>query len=121
MKKALFVLIAVTGFALPANALNIKAITSKPTADNPQHDNKEAWPNLVGDEYFAEQKWEKKRLLIWNTHGKAEMIRGRRGGLDGNNPANWINADTGQPAKSIPDMDTDIILPDSDRPYIVNF
>ena len=35
MKKTLFVLIAILGFALPASALDIKAITSKPTADNP--------------------------------------------------------------------------------------
>ncbi len=121
MKTTLFVLIAIFGFALPANALDLQAITSKPAAHNPQFDNKEAWPNLVGDEYFLKQKWEKKRLLIWNIHGSAEKVGGRRGGLDGRNPANWINAATGQPAKSIPDMDTDIILPDSDTPYTVNF
>ncbi|MBL7133085.1 MAG: hypothetical protein ISS78_03220 [Phycisphaerae bacterium] len=121
MKTTLFTLIAVWGLALPAKALDVKAIASKPTADNPQYDNKKVWPKLVGDEYFQKQKWDKARLLIWNIHGKAEMIGGRRGGLDGRNPANWINAATGKPAKSIPDMDTDMILPDSDTPYTVNF
>ncbi len=125
MKKTLLVLIAGFGFALPATGqateLDIKAITAKPAAHNPQYDNKEVWPTLVGDEYFQKQTWEKKRLLIWNIHGKAEMIRGRRGGLDGRNPTNWINAATGKPAESIPDMDTDMILPDSDTPYAVNF
>ena len=119
MKKTLFVLIAIFGFALPASALDIKAITAKPTADNPQYDNKEAWPTLVGDEYFQKEKWPKARLLIWNIHGSAENVGGRRGGLDGRNPANWINAATGKPAKSIPDMDTDIIIPDADKPYAV--
>ena len=122
MKTTLFVLITIFGFALPADALDLKAITSKPTADNPQYGSKEAWPMLVGDEYFQKEKWPKARLLIWNIHGSAENIGGRQsGGLDGSNPANWINAATGKPAKSIPDMDTDMILPDSDTPYTVNF
>ena len=34
-------------------ALNIKSITSKPTADNPQFKNKEAWPDLVGKKSAA--------------------------------------------------------------------
>ena len=105
------------GFA----ALNIKAITAKPTADNPQYGDKKAWPTLVGDEYFQKTKWTKARLLIWNINGSAKNIRGRRGGLDGRAAENWIDAATGKPAKSVPDMDTDMILPDSDKPYVVNF
>ena len=50
MKRGLIVTVALLGFALPANALDIQAITSKPTADNPQYQNKDAWPMLVGDE-----------------------------------------------------------------------
>jgi len=121
MKKTLIVAIAVLGFGMQASALDIEAITAKPTADNPRFDNKEAWPMLVGDEYFQKEKWKKARLLIWNINGSAKNIPGRRGGLHGRNPTNWINAATGQPAKSIPDMDTDMILPDSDKPYTVNF
>ena len=34
-------------------------------------------------------------------------------------PANWIDAASGKPAASIPDKDTDIILPDADKPYVV--
>jgi len=63
MKTTLFVLITIFGFALPADALDLKAITSKPTADNPQFDNKEAWPDLVGDESFLKQKWDKAERL----------------------------------------------------------
>ena len=76
MKKTLIVLIAVLGFALQASALDIKAIAAKPTADNPQYDNKKAWPTLVGDEYFLKQKWPKARLLIWVHPG--ETGRGTR-------------------------------------------
>ena len=51
MKKALLVLIAVLGMALPAaDALDLQTIAAKPGAHNPQFDNKEAWPHLVGDE-----------------------------------------------------------------------
>ena len=122
MKKTLLILMTII-IALPvtglAAELDIKAITAKCTADNPQYGRKEAWPMLVGDEYFSKQEWEKARLLIWNIHGSAEKVEDRHGGLDGSNPANWINAATGKPANAIPDMDTDIILPDSDTPYRV--
>ena len=121
MKNVTLTLVAAIMCCVQAQALDIKAITAKPTADNPRYDNKQAWPTLVGDEYFTKQKWEKARLLIWNTGGSAKTIPGRHRGFDGLDPANWIDAATGRPAKSIPDMDTDVILPDSDEPYRVNF
>ena len=121
MQKTLLALIILSSFALQASALDVKSITAKPTADNPQYGDKKVWPTLVGDEYFQKTKWEKKRLLIWNINGSAKNIRGRRGGLEGRTAGNWINAATGKPARSVPDMDTDIILPDSDKPYVVNF
>jgi len=118
MKTTLFVLIAVLGIALQVSALDIKAITSKPTADNPQYDNKEAWPNLAGDEYFLKEKWPKARLLIWAHPGERQGGQGPK--LAPSDPACWIDAATGKPADAIPDMDTDVILPDSDKPYRVN-
>jgi len=117
MKKTLFVLIASFGFALPASALDIAAITAKPTADNPQYDDKEAWPMLVGDEYFPKQEWPKTRVLIWGHPGKVQERGGPK--IDPMDPANWIDAATGKPADAIPDMDTDVILPDADQPYAV--
>ena len=121
MRNTMLTIIAAIACCAQAPALDIKAITGKPTANNPRYQDKEAWPTLAGDEYFRKEKWEPARLLIWNIHGEAKMIPGRRGGLDGRNPENWIDAATGKPAKSIPDRDTDIILPDSDTPYTVNF
>jgi len=116
MKIALIIVFAVFGFVMPARSLNTKAITAKPTADNPQFDNKEAWPDLVGDEYFLKQQWPKaKRLLIW---GLVDENGGSRNG-DPRVAANWIDAATGKPAKTLPDMDTDVILPDSEQPYRV--
>ena len=65
MKPTLFVLVTVVGIVLPANALDLKAITAKPTADNPHYGDKEAWPMLVGDEYFTKQKWDEGRTYVW--------------------------------------------------------
>jgi len=118
VKQALFVLVVVSGFAPPAAALDIKAITAKPTADNPQYKNKKAWPMLVGDEYFPKQKWPKARLLIWGHPGKVQKRGDPKG--DPKGPANWIDAATGKPADAIPDMDTDIIIPGADKPYRVS-
>ena len=118
MKTTLFVLITVSGFALPADALDLKAITAKPTADNPQYKNKEAWPDLVGDEYFPKQEWPKARLLIWGHAGVVPKRSDPK--IDPKDPANWIDAATGKAADAIPDMDTDVILPDTDRPYSVS-
>ncbi len=119
MKNTLLVIAAVISFARPASALDIKAITARPTASNPQFDNKKAWPDLVGDEYFLKQKWATGRLLIWARAGKVVKRGGPR--IDPLSPANWIDAATGKPAETLPDMDTDIILPDSDKPYKVAF
>ena len=117
MKKTLFVIIASFAFALPAIALDIKAITARPTADNPQFKDKKAWPRLVGDEYFPKQKWEKARLLIWGRPGEKAT---RKAKIDPKDPANWIDAATGKPASAIPDMRTDIIIPDADKAYVVS-
>lgn len=116
MKKTLLVLIAVLGFVLQARSLDIKVITSNPTAHNPQYKDKKAWPDLAGDEYFQKQKWPKARLLIW-AHAGTNPPRGSN--LDPREPSNWINAETGKPAQSGPDRNTDMILPDSDKSYKV--
>jgi hypothetical protein len=122
MKTKLFVIIAIFGVVLPttgeAAELDLKAITAKPTADNPQYKNKKAWPMLVGDEYFPKQEWEKARLLIWAHPGKKPGRKGPK--IDPMDPANWIDAATGKGADAIPDMNTDIIIPDADKPYAVS-
>ena len=98
---------------------DVKAIIASPTAGNPQYENKNAWPMLVGDEYFVKQKWPKARLLIWNVDGATKAVKGRRDEPNGRKVENWINAATGKPAKALPDMDTDVILPASAEPYRV--
>ena len=100
----------------PARALDLQAILAKPTADNPRYDDKQAWPTLVGDEYFTKQKWPEKRLLIWNVDETTKSARGEPNGLE---PKNWIDAVTGKPAETPPDMDADLVFPDSDEPYRV--
>jgi len=102
MKKTLIVAVAVLGFAMQASALDIEAITAKPTADSPQFDNREAWPDLVGDEYFLKEEWPKARLLIW-AHAATAPVRGEPR-PDIADPASWIDAATGQGADAVPDM-----------------
>ena len=119
MKKTLFIPITIFGIALQAHALDIAVIASKPTANNPRYKNKKAWPDLVGDEYFLKQKWPKARLLIWAHAGKSFGRSAPQPDLLA--PASWIDAATGKPADAMPDMDTDIILPDADKPYKVAF
>ena len=120
MKTTLLVFVTVFGIALPASALDIKAITAKPAAENPQYENKKVWPMLAGDEYFLKQKWEKGRVYIWNVQKSIEenkRSRRRRGVADATDPGNWIDAATGKPATELPDMNTDLILPDSETAY----
>ena len=124
MRKLQLALIAVvclaplTSRTLPASELDIGAITAKPTADNPQYENKEAWPTLVGDEYFTKEKWPKARLLIW---ARADAAHGRgEPRPDVADPANWIDASTGKTPDAGPDMETDLIFPDSDKEYSVD-
>jgi len=114
LKTTLWVLIASFALALPADALDLQVIASKPGAHNPQFDSKAVWPGLVGDEYFLKEKWPKARLLIWAHAGKNPT---RSIPLSPRDAANWIDAATGKPADTLPDMDTDIILPDADQPY----
>ena len=113
------VFIAILATALSTEALEVQPILAKPTAANPQFADKEAWPDLVGDEYFLKEKWEEGRTYIWNVAKSIEAgkQRGRRHGPDGSDPANWIDAATGKPATELPDMATDLILPDSETPY----
>jgi len=118
MKKTLFIFIACFGFALPASALDIGTITAKPTADNPRYDNTEAWPDLVGDEYFAEERWPDARLLIW-ARAETTPARGEPR-LDIADPANWVDAATGKAPDTGPDMETDLIFPDADKKYTVD-
>jgi len=115
VKRTLLALMALFSFALQTNALDVKSILAKPTADNPQYKNKKAWPMLVGDEYFTKQKWPKGRLLIWNPSRKTEVGRGRRVRSihDVTNAANWIDAATGKAPNAGPDFNTDLIFPDT--------
>jgi len=120
MKRTLLIIAATIAFhAHAAWALDIRAVTDKPTADDPQYENEEAWPMLLGDEYFPKQKWEKGRVLILNLEMLLEEGKGNRAQkLLCSDPSTWINASTGKAAVSMPDMETDIILPDSEVPYI---
>ncbi|MEX0654381.1 MAG: hypothetical protein WD534_16105 [Phycisphaeraceae bacterium] len=89
------------------------------TAADPQFDNEEIWPHLTGREYFLDTAWPKpERTLAWAQPGTSG---GRGAPLDALDPANWVNVETGEPATSLPDRNTDVILPASDEYYEVNW
>jgi len=111
MKRAMLTIVAAIAFCSGAQALDIEAITAKPTADHPRYDDKRAWPDLVGDEYFVKQQWPEAVVLIWNPTTES---------LDAGDPANWIDTSTGKAPDGGPDMDTDLIFPDADKRYRVN-
>ena len=100
MKKLLLAFVATIAFVSQAGALDIKAITAKPTADNPQYKNKKAWPMLVGDEYFLKENWPNARLLIWSRPGEKSSRQGPK--IDPMAPASWIDAATGEPTSITP-------------------
>jgi len=100
IKNTVLMIVAAVAFCTRAQALDIKEITAKPTANNPRYDDKQAWPMLVGDEYFTRQDWPKGRLLIWNIHAKHEITtRDGKTRFDGLNLKNWIDAATGKHAE----------------------
>lgn len=89
-----------------------------PTAGSPQFDQREIWPDLVGDEYFLNEQWPAPtRVLVWahpdEGNGKDPSKH------DHMEPANWIDAATGRPAGDLPDETTDVILPDAKNAYSV--
>lgn len=110
-RKATLLAIVALAFALQASALDIEAIRAKPGAHNPQYTDADAWPDLVGDEYFLKQEWPKARLLIWQPAEGAKR--------DPMLAENWVEAATGERATAPPDMDTDVILPDAETRYKV--
>lgn len=119
MKRISLVLIAILARTFSTEALDIQAVLARPRADNPRFEDKETWPMLVGDEYFLKEKWGRTRTYIWNVEKSLEASRqrGRRHGPDGSDPGNWLDAATGKAAMELPDMETDLILPNSETPY----
>jgi len=107
---ALAVLLLAAGAASPADP------PAAPSAHNPCFQDKALWPNLDGKEAFPKEAWPKARLLVWGHPGKD-----CRGGTDLSPQLarNWIDAGTGRPADSLPDKETDVLIPASDTPYTV--
>ncbi len=92
----------------------------KATAGEPDYSNKALWP-LTGKERFLKEKWAKTRVLIWAHPGES--------GADGDRGIerqvfdckNWIDAATGKPPAKLLDKETDVLLPASDKPYVVSY
>jgi hypothetical protein len=77
-------------------------------ADLPSLEDKTLWPEPDGTPAYKTQKWEKTRLLVW-----------AKPGVDGsfNSAASWL--EDGKVATKGPDKDTDLLLPASEKYYMV--
>jgi hypothetical protein len=90
-----------TGMADYAKAADAPGY-AKAAAHAPAFSDTALWPKLTGKEGFAAQAWPKARLLIWDIDAKR-----------------WM--ENGQPADAPPDESTDVVFPDSDKPYAFAF
>ncbi len=93
---------------------------AKASASDPHFEDRAVWP-LSGKELFLKQSWAKGRLLVWARPGESADVKNRRATLSAYDLKNWIDAATGQPPRTGPDADTDILLPASDTPYTVSW
>jgi len=84
------------------------AVAADPTAHGPQYETK-AWAGMDDRAAYRTQSWPKARLLVWATPGKGGSFRSAGSWLEG-----------GKRASKGPDRETDILLPASDKPYVVN-
>ncbi len=87
-----------------------------PSAHDPQYTNKAFWPQLSGKEYFLKETWPKAKLLTWAKPGVSAGYHGQPDPMD---PANWL-LDGKACTEVVFDNDTDILLPASSTPYLVN-
>jgi hypothetical protein len=87
-------------------------------AANPMFQDRGLWPNVTGREAYVKQQWPEGRVMTWAKPGQNGGNRAR--GLDPHDPSNWLL--NGKPATEVLfDENTDIVLPDADKPYEINF
>ena len=79
-------------------------------AHDPHYEDRALWPAEVDKTAYRKQAWAKARLLVWAHPGK-----GGPGAPDPASARNWLEG--GRPATSVPDANTDVLLPDSAAPY----
>lgn len=76
-----------------------------PSAHDPRFDQPGLWPEDVKKAAYAQQKWEKARLLVWARSGA--------GAAKLEDPANWL--EDGKPATQAPDAGCDLVFPDAPK------
>jgi len=91
------------------------------TAAVPNFGNKALWPTLTGREAFVVQEWPKPaRTLVWAHPGESGAVYPRPTPRDPTDPKNW--REDGRPCETfVLDEQTDLVLPPSETPYVVNF
>jgi len=90
----------------PAEPWYMKSVKSadyaKATADDPQFQNKELWPEELAKAEFMKQVWPKTRVLVW---------AGQQGEVkDGWEAKYWL--EDGKPAEAPFDENSDLVFPD---------
>ena len=97
-----------------AAALTCQAFAAEPTAHDPQYDS-DAWKGYDRRAAFFKQEWPEARVLVWAHVGK-QLEKGDPG-PDPKKASNWL--EDGKPAQSVPDADTDVVVPAAKAPYAV--
>lgn len=90
--------IGARSWSLPWRSALTSPAYAKATAHEPQFGDKALWPMLSGKERFLLQKMPTGRLLVWDIAANG-----------------WT--ENGKPTDTDPDENTDIVLPDADKPY----
>ena len=106
------------------------------SAHDPAYDDNGIWPMLEGSEAFVRQQWPKASVASWAHPGEDGLANGGRPGMRGSAAGpgkhdcwdlnNWLleGKPADQSVESIEDLfdrGIDFVLPDSDKPYIVDF
>jgi hypothetical protein len=78
---------------------------------------------LQADEPFLKEQWPKARTLVWAKPGEGGTAMKADNWTEFASAEDYAGGKGGEPAASVPDAKTDIILPDApdEKPYVVGF
>jgi len=93
---------------------------AKATAGQPAYEDKALWPNLNGGEAYVQETWEQGHLLVWAFPGESGWDGRKPGDHNPIDGASWLL--DGKPITGeVPfDENTDVLLPDAEKPYTVS-
>jgi hypothetical protein len=93
---------------------------AKATAGAPAFDDKALWPQLGGKEAYVKETWEKARVLVWAFPGESGWGGNKAGDHDPLAGASWLVDGKPLDGPVTFDENTDVVLPDAEKPYTVS-